>query len=250
MQKKIEIKNLYKQFGPKIVLEDLNLDIYEGEILCILGKSGTGKSVVMKHLVGILEPDQGDIIVDNTSYIHANEKTKVDIEKKYGILFQGAALFDSMNVYDNVAFGLRRQKIGESEIKTIVTDLLTEVGLRGIEDKMPGELSGGMQKRVGLARSIALKPEIMLYDEPTTGVDPITAMAVNALITKMRERFNITSIVITHDMKSASIIADRIAMLYQGNIIYTGTPEDFKQTDNPYVRQLAEGRAHRPIPIQ
>ncbi len=250
MKKKIEIKSIYKQFGSKVILEDLNLDVYEGEILCILGKSGTGKSVVMKHLVGILEPDKGDIIVDDVSYVNADEKTRIAIEKKYGILFQGAALFDSMNVYDNIAFGLRRKNTPETEIQRIVPELLQEVGLRGIEQEMPGELSGGMQKRVGLARSIAMQPEIMLYDEPTTGVDPITAMAVNALIQKMREKFNITSIVITHDMKSALLIADRIAMLYDGNILFSGSPSEFEKTDNPFVRQLAEGRAHGPIPIQ
>lgn len=250
MKKKIEIQDLCKAFGPKKVLDGLCLDVNEGEIFCILGKSGTGKSVIMKHLVGMLMPDSGKIYVDGLEYTKADDKTRTAIQDKFGILFQGAALFDSMNVYDNVAFGLRRTGVAEDEIETTVTETLKQVGLKNIEKKMPSELSGGMQKRVGLARSIVLRPEIMLYDEPTTGVDPITGGAVNTLITEMRDRYGITSIVITHDMKSASKIASRIAMLYDGKIIFTGTPEEFAVTDNAYVRQLAEGRAHGPISIQ
>lgn len=250
MNVKIHIENLHKAFGPRVILKGLDLDVYDGEILCVLGKSGTGKSVVMKHLVGIMEPDSGTISVDGSLFTGADEETRREIESKYGILFQGAALFDSMNIYDNVAFGLRRKGLDEEEIASLVPDLLEQVGLRGIEEKRPSELSGGMQKRVGLARSIAMQPEIMLYDEPTTGVDPITGGAVNRLILKMRDTYGITSVVVTHDMKSAMLIADRIAMLYDGKVLFSGTPRDFEVTDNPYVQQLARGEAHGPISIQ
>jgi len=248
-KKKLEIRNLHKAFGPKVILKGLDLEVYEGEVLCIIGKSGTGKSVVMKHLVGILQPDQGDIFVDGINYTEAGEEERIRIQEKYCILFQGAALFDSMNIYDNIAFGMRRKDIPEEEIARQVPELLEEVGLRNIEKKKPSELSGGMQKRVGLARAIAIRPEIMLYDEPTTGVDPITGGAVDRLILKMRDKHRITSLVVTHDMKSAYRIADRVAMLYEGKIIFTGTPEDVQQSDNPYVRQFIEGRAHGPIQV-
>ncbi|HPB81716.1 MAG TPA: ATP-binding cassette domain-containing protein, partial [Spirochaetota bacterium] len=218
MKEKIKIKDLCKSFGPKTVLQGVDLTVFEGEVLCVIGKSGTGKSVILKNLVGILIPDRGSITVDSTEFTSADEKTRISIQKKYGVLFQGAALFDSMNIYDNIAFGLRRKKITEEEIAKIVPEMLAHVGLKDIEEKRPSELSGGMQKRVGLARSIAIRPEIMLYDEPTTGVDPITAGAVDRLILKMRDTFGITSIVVTHDMKSAYRIADRVAMLFDGKI--------------------------------
>jgi phospholipid/cholesterol/gamma-HCH transport system ATP-binding protein len=249
MKKKIEIKNLYKSFGSKDILTGLDLDIYDGEILCIMGKSGSGKSVVMKHLIGTLEQDSGDIIVDNIKYSDTDETTKIMLHSKFGILFQGAALFDSMNIFENVAFGLKRKNMPEAEIKTIVQEMLEQVGLKNIENKKPSELSGGMQKRVGLARAIALKPEVMLYDEPTTGVDPITGGAVDKLILKMKKQFSITSLVVTHDIQSAYRIADRIAMLYEGKIIFQGTPEDVKNSNNPYMKQFIEGKANGPIKI-
>jgi len=249
MREKIKIVNLHKAFGQKVILDGINLEVNENEVLCVLGKSGTGKSVVMKHLVGILVPDSGEIFVDGTQYTGADEDARIQIEKKYGILFQGAALFDSMNIYDNVAFGLRRTGVPEDEIEKIVPDMLARVGLRGIEEKKPSELSGGMQKRVGLARSISMKPEIMIYDEPTTGVDPITGGAVDRLILKMRDTYGITSIVITHDMKSVYRIADRVAMLYRGKVIFMGSREEFRDTGDPFVRQFAEGTAKGPISI-
>ncbi|HOO72515.1 MAG TPA: ABC transporter ATP-binding protein [Spirochaetota bacterium] len=249
MNKKIEIKGLKKSFGQKKVLDGIDLDIYQGEVLCIIGKSGSGKSVIMKHLVGLLDPDGGEIYVDGERYTGAEPATRDAIQKKYAILFQGAALFDSMNIYDNVAFGMRRKGVTETEIARLVPDLLAQVGLQGIETKNPSELSGGMQKRVGLARSIAIKPEIMIYDEPTTGVDPITGGAVDRLIVKMRDTLGITSVIVTHDMKSAYRTADRIAMLYNGKIIFTGSPDDIKKSDNEFVQQFIEGRAHGPISI-
>lgn len=249
MKEKIRIEELRKSFGPKTVLDGLSLSVYEGEILCILGKSGTGKSVILKHLVGFLIPDGGRIFVDGAEFTGAGEKARDDIRAKYGILFQGAALFDSMDIYDNVAFGLRRKKISEEEIAGIVPEMLERVGLRGVERKKPSELSGGMQKRAGLARAIAMRPEIMLYDEPTTGVDPITAGAVDRLILKMRADFGITSVVVTHDINSAYRVADRIVMLLDGKVLLEGSPDLFRNTDEPRVRQFVEGRAAGPVTI-
>jgi len=244
---KIKIENMHKSFGDKTVLRGIDLKVNAGEILCVIGKSGTGKSVILKHLIGILEPDEGSIIVDGITMTGNNKKIKNEIISKYGILFQGAALFDSMNIFDNVAFGLRRRGLNEDEIRIIVGESLTQVGLPGAGDKRPSELSGGMQKRAGLARSIALRPEIMLYDEPTTGVDPITAGVVDRLILKMRDTYSMTSVVVTHDMTSAYRIADRIAMVYEGKVIFSGTSDEIKKTDDPYVKQFIEGTVHGPI---
>lgn len=249
MKEKIVIQDLHKSFGPKVVLDGLDLTVYESEILCIIGISGVGKSVILKNLIGILEPDSGSIHVDGIEFTGADSETRHTILSKYGILFQSAALFDSLNIYDNVAFGLRRKHVPEEQIGKTVIEMLENVGLRGVELKRVSELSGGMQKRVGLARSIALRPEIMLYDEPTTGVDPITGGAVDRLIKKMRDTFGVTSVVVTHDMRSAYRLADRIAMLYEGKIISVGPPDSFKNTDNAHVRQFIEGRAHGPIQV-
>jgi phospholipid/cholesterol/gamma-HCH transport system ATP-binding protein len=249
MNNKIEIRDLKKSFESKHILTGLNLNVIEGEILCVIGKSGTGKSVIMKHLTGILKPDGGDIIVDGKFYSSSTQDELDALISKFGILFQGAALFDSMNIYDNVAFGLRRKKVSEEEINPLIKSLLAQVELYNVENRMPSELSGGMQKRVGLARALAIKPEIMLYDEPTTGVDPITAAAVDRLILKMRSEFKITSVVVTHDINSACRIADRIAMLYEGKIIYTGSPDDIMKSENEIIKQFIEGRADGPIQI-
>lgn len=249
MKEKIHIENLKKSFGPKVVLDGVSFSVYEGEVLCVLGKSGTGKSVILKHLIGFLQPDSGSIFIDGIELTGADEKTKNTLREKFGILFQGAALFDSMDVFDNVAFGLRRTKVPEEDIARIVPEMLAHVGLKGVERKRPSELSGGMQKRVGLARAIALKPEIMLYDEPTTGVDPITAGAVDRLILKMRDTFGITSVVVTHDMKSASQIADRIVMLSDGKVLADGSPRDIMESSNPIIRQFVEGKSRLEFPL-
>lgn len=240
---KIEIKGLYKSFGEKTVLRGLDLDIFEGEIFCIIGKSGTGKSVILKNLIGLMVPDGGSIAVDGELFTGTTGDTYRRIQAKFGVLFQMAALFDSMNIYDNVAFGMRRLGMSEDEISEMVPHLLEQVGLKNVEDKMPSELSGGMQKRVGLARSIAMKPEIMLYDEPTTGVDPITGGAVDRLIVKMNQINNITSVVITHDMNSAYRIAHRVGMLHEGRLIFVGTPQELHYSEDPVVQQFIEGRA-------
>ncbi|MFC1670104.1 ABC transporter ATP-binding protein [Spirochaetota bacterium] len=249
MNEKITITGLHKKFNSKVILNGVNLSVYEGEILCIIGVSGSGKSVLMKHLIGIINPDEGTIKVDGVEFTNSDEETRNTILDKYGILFQGAALFDSMNIFDNVAFGLRRKGLEEDEIKRTVHEILEEVGLKDVDRKEPSEISGGMQKRVGLARSISMRPEIMLYDEPTTGVDPITGGAVNKLIRQMRESFGITSVVVTHDIKSAYSIADRVAMLYGGQIIFVGTPEEMRSSEDPFVKQFIEGVANGPINV-
>ncbi len=241
MNAKIQITNLYKSFGQQVIFSGLNLTVYKGEILCIIGKSGSGKSVLLKHCIGILKPDNGSITVDGQPLTYTDADAA--IVKKFGVLFQGGALFDSMNVYDNIAFPLRRQGASEEVIAVKVPELLSHVGLTGIETKMPSELSGGIQKRVALARAIAKNPEIMLYDEPTTGVDPITAGSVDRLIVYMRNTFGMTSVVVTHDMRSAFRIADRIAMLYNGTILFEGTPQQLKECQDLVVQQFVAGRA-------
>ncbi len=239
----VSIENLRKSFGTKQVLKDVSFAVKRGEILCVVGKSGTGKSVILKHLAGLMAPDSGRIFVDGEEFTAMTGDERAACASKFGVLFQMGALFDSMNIYDNVAFGIRRKGISEDEISYIVPDLLSKVGLSGIEDKMPPELSGGMQKRAALARSLAMKPEIMLYDEPTTGVDPITGGSVDRLISEMNEKFAITSIVITHDMESVLRIAHRVVMLHEGFVIFDGMPEELMRHDNPFIRQFVEGRA-------
>ena len=236
-----------KSFGPKTVLDGLLQRVRGGDPLHP-GKSGTGKSVIPTP-VGFLIPTAAGFSSTRREFTGAGEKARDEIRAKYGILFQGAALFDSMDIYDNVAFGLRRKKISEEEIAGIVPEMLERVGLRGVERKKPSELSGGMQKRAGLARAIAMRPEIMLYDEPTTGVDPITAGAVDRLILKMRADFGITSVVVTHDINSAYRVADRIVMLLDGKVLMEGSPDLFRNTDEPRVRQFVEGRAAGPVTI-
>jgi phospholipid/cholesterol/gamma-HCH transport system ATP-binding protein len=244
----IRIADLHKSFGPKKVLEGINLEIGEGETMVIIGQSGSGKSVLLKHIIGMLKPDRGRIFIDDVEITGLKEDALQGVLKKFGMLFQGAALFDSLTVGENVAFGLRRYtKHTRKEIETIVSESLEKVGLRGVEQLMPYELSGGMKKRVGLARAIAYKPQIILYDEPSTGIDPIRADSINDLINQMKRELCVTSVVITHDMVSCYKVADRIAMLYNGVIIEVGTPAEIQATGNPVVRQFISGRAGGPI---
>ncbi|HSV97119.1 MAG TPA: ABC transporter ATP-binding protein [Spirochaetota bacterium] len=246
MREKIQIEDLRKSFADKVVLAGVDLSVREGEVLCVIGRSGSGKSVILKHLIGLLAPDSGTIHIDGLEFTGANERERHAALAKIGVLFQWAALFDSMNIFDNVAFGLRRRGIPEDEISRTVPEMLSLVGLRGINERMPSEISGGMQKRVGLARAVALKPQIVLYDEPTTGVDPITAGAVDRLILKMRDTLGVTSVVVTHDMKSAWHIADRIAMLLDGRIAFLGTVDELRAAEDPFITQFIEGRANGP----
>jgi len=244
----IEIKNLYKSFGAKSVLSGTTLTIAKGESLAIIGQSGCGKSVLLKHIIGLLKPNAGEVIVEGENIWRLSLERLYEIRQKFGILFQGAALFDSMNVSENISLGLREHTLmSDTEIAARVKDCLAMVGLSGSEDLKPSELSGGMKKRVGLARAIAMKPSYVLYDEPTTGLDPITADTINELIIRLNERLHVTTVVVTHDMVSTYKVADRIVMLHDGKIIYSGTPSEIRETDNPVVRQFIEGRAEGPI---
>ena len=244
----IEIRGLSKRFGKKVVLDGLDLTVPKGKNTVVIGGSGTGKSVLIKCVVGLLRPDAGEIRIEGEDVTKMDERELVRVRRKFGMLFQGAALFDSLNVGDNVAFALRRLKIfPERQIREVVEEKLSMVGLRDIQRLMPAELSGGMKKRVGLARAIAAEPDILLYDEPTTGLDPIMADVINDLIVSLRESLGVTSISITHDMASAYKIADYIAMLYKGRIVEVGTPAEIRGTSNPVVRQFVEGRAQGPI---
>jgi len=245
----IEIKNLHKSFNSHKVLNGVNLKIEKGTTLVVIGRSGCGKSVMLKHIVGILKPDAGEIFVDNLSIGNMNDKDLNTVRNKIGLVFQGGALFDSMTVGENVGFGMI-EKTDNPDMKTIMTkahESLKLVDLIGIESLMPAELSGGMKKRVSLARAICMRPEIILYDEPTTGVDPITADSINELIRSLHDKIKVTSIVVTHDMKSAYKIADRIAMMYQGRIIAEGSPEEIQNSTDPVVHQFINGLAKGPI---
>jgi phospholipid/cholesterol/gamma-HCH transport system ATP-binding protein len=244
----IRIVDLHKSFGAKKVLQGVNLEVGVGETTVIIGQSGSGKSVLLKHIIGMLRPDSGQIFVDGVEITGLRPRELQGTLRKFGMLFQGAALFDSLTVGENVAFGLKRYtRHSRKEIEAIVSESLAEVGLRGVEDLMPHELSGGMKKRVGLARAIAYKPEIILYDEPSTGIDPIRADSINDLINQLKRDLGVTSVVITHDMVSCYKVADRIAMLYDGVIIETGTPAEIQASSNPIVRQFISGRAGGPI---
>jgi len=247
---KIRVANLYKSFGESQVLRGVDLEVHEGKSMVVIGGSGSGKTVLIKCIIGLMQPDEGKIYVDDLEISNLNEKGMNEVRKKFGMLFQWGALFDSMTVWENVGFGLRHQtRLKEEDIRRIASEKLALVGLRNVEDLMPSELSGGMRKRVSLARAIAIEPEILLYDEPTTGIDPIMADAINDLIVEMREKLNVTSIAITHDMKSAYKIGDRIAMLYQGKIIEVGTPEEIRNSSNSIVQQFIEGRSEGPIKV-
>lgn len=246
----IEIIDLHKSFNGKPVLNGVNLTINAGETLTIIGRSGEGKSVLLKHIIGLLKPDRGRILVHGVAVDSYNSRQMMELRRRFGMLFQGSALFDSMTVEENVGLGLREHSnYSESEIKAIIREKLSQVGLFNVKHIKPAELSGGMKKRVGLARAIAMNPEFVLYDEPTTGLDPIMADAINDLIIHLQNTLNITSIAVTHDMVSAYKISDRLAMLYKGRIIFSGTPDEVKNTTDPIVLQFINGRAEGPISV-
>ena len=239
----IKLVDVHKAFGPKRVLQGFTLDVIEGETMVIIGYSGTGKSVAIKHIVGLLDPDAGEVWVDNVRVDTMPRRELYKLRSKIGYVFQFAALFDSMNIGENVAMGLRRNStLSEREIQQRVAETLDLVDLPGVETKFPAELSGGMRKRVGIARAVALRPKYMLYDEPTTGLDPVTTAVIDDLMVRMREKLGVTSIVITHDMKSAYRVGTRIAMLYEGRVQQVGTVDQIKRTTDPIVRQFIEGR--------
>lgn len=244
----IEFVNICKTFNEHKVLDKVNLSIATGETCVIIGRSGCGKSVMLKHIVGVLRPDSGQILIDGQEITHLSEKEFDTVRLKVGFVFQGGALFDSMTVGGNVAFDLiEHTRVEHTQMLHRVEESLCLVGLSGIENLMPSELSGGMKKRVALARAICARPEIILYDEPTTGIDPITADGINELIRSLHDRLKVTSIVVTHDMKSAYSIADRIAMLYQGKIIAEGTAHEIQNTTHPIVHQFINGLSSGPI---
>jgi phospholipid/cholesterol/gamma-HCH transport system ATP-binding protein len=244
----IELRGLHKSFADKQVLRDMSIDIARGETVVIVGGSGTGKSVTLKHIIGLLKPDRGQVIVDEQDVTAMNELQLNRFRRRFGMAFQEGALFDSMNVYENIAFPLRRHtKMKEPEIRARVEECLEDVHLHGVEKKRPSELSGGMRRRVGFARAISLKPEILLFDEPTTGLDPVISDIIAELICEMDLKLGTTTVTITHDMKVAFKVADRVAMLYDGKIIEEGTPEEFQQSTNPIVQQFIEGRAEGPL---
>lgn len=246
----IQIQNIHKTFGSNHVLKGVDITIEKGEVLYIIGKSGSGKSVMLKHICALLYPDKGNIFIEGINIFEQDQATLRSVRRKMGVLFQMAALFDSMSVYENVAFNLRRfTDMSESNIKKEVAEKLELVGLKDVEHLNPSALSGGMQKRVGLARAIALDPKIMLYDEPTTAVDPILGATVDDLILRLNKEKGITSVVISHDMNSVFRTAQRVAMLYEGKFIQIGTPADFRTSTDPVVNQFVEGRSNGPIPI-
>ena len=244
----IEIKNLTKSFEDHVVLNQVTLTINTGETMVIIGRSGCGKSVLLKHIIQLMVPDEGSIRIDGTEMTTVSGPALDAMRKKFGMVFQGAALFDSMTVGENVAFPLREHTtLDPSAIQQRALECLALVGLEGVEELSPSDLSGGMRKRAGLARALAMSPEIILYDEPTTGIDPIMGDVVNELIIALRDRLKVTSIVVTHDMRSAYKVADRIAMLYNGAIVEVGTPDQIKQSAHPVVQQFIRGEAVGPI---
>lgn len=253
-QPKISLKDVHKSFGPIKVLKGIELDIAKGESLVVIGGSGTGKSVMLKCLLGLIEPDRGTIMIDGRDTTHLHGAQRTDLLAHFGMLFQGGALFDSLKVWQNIAFqGLQRHTLTRAAARDLAVRKLADVGLKPeVADMMPVELSGGMEKRVALARAIATDPDIILFDEPTTGLDPIMGDIINSLIVKCTKELGATTLSITHDMASARKIADRIAMIYDGRLIWEGAAASIDNSDNPYVDQFVHGRAEGPIqmPIQ
>ncbi len=242
--------DVHKSFGEQVVLDGINLSVHEAETIVVIGRSGCGKSVFLKHIIGLMKPDAGTIIVDGRDITEMKGQELNDIRRKFGMVFQGAALFDSLTVGENVGFFLYEYShLSPEEIEDVVEEKLRLVGLENISAMNPADLSGGMKKRVSLARALAHDPKIVLYDEPTTGLDPIMADVINDLIIKMDEQLDVTSIVVTHDMASAYKIADRIAMMYGGKIIALGSPDEIKESHDEYVQQFINGSAQGPIDV-
>ena len=238
----IEVRDLKKRFGTQTILDGINLRIETGESVVIIGRSGGGKSVLLKHLIGLLKPDAGQVLIDGQDIVPLNERQLLPVRSKFGMLFQSAALFDSLTVAENVGFAFRRNRnMPEAEIKERVTHALEVVELPGTEEKRPSELSGGMRKRVGLARAIVYQPQIVLYDEPTTGLDPIVSDSIDHLILRVRDHYKVTTVVVTHDMRSARRVGQRILMLHNKKIYTAGTPDEIFGSQDPIVRQFVEG---------
>jgi phospholipid/cholesterol/gamma-HCH transport system ATP-binding protein len=244
----ISLQHVDKTLGGRKVLDDMSIDVGRGDSFVIVGGSGVGKSVTLKHIIGLMKPDQGQVIIDGQDIGAMRPVDLNRFRRKFGMSFQEGALFDSMSVFENIAFPLRRHtKFTDAQIRERVDECLDLVHLEGVSPKRPSELSGGMRRRVGFARAIALKPEILLFDEPTTGLDPVFSDVIADLILEMDRTLNTTTVTITHDMKVAFKIADRVAMLYKGRIVEEGTPETFQQSRNPIVQQFIQGRAEGPL---
>ena len=244
----IVMEGVSKSFGPKMVLQETDLVIHKGETLVVIGRSGEGKSVLLKHIVRLLDPDAGQIWIEGEEISGMENAQLMELRKNFGFLFQGAALFDSMNVCKNVGLILEEHTNWSQErVRERARECLAQVGLVDSDEKLPSELSGGMKKRAGLARAIVMEPEYILYDEPTTGLDPITGDAINDLIIKLQKELGVTSVVVTHDMASAFKVADRMAMLRRGKIVFTGTVDQVRSTDHPMVRQFIEGNSQGPL---
>ena len=244
---KLAVEDLCKSFDGKIVLDGLNFSVADGESLVIVGQSGTGKSVLLKHLIGLIRPDSGKVFVDGVDLWALSQREQNSLRKRFGMSFQEGALFDSMSVFDNIAFPLRRSGRPAGEVKKRVRECLEIVHLPNVEEKRPSELSGGMRRRVGFARAIAHQPEILLFDEPNTGLDPIMTDVIDEVILEMRERLNATIVTITHHMPSAKKIGDRVALLHAGKLLYEAPPEEFLRAPDPAVRQFVEGSAQGPL---
>jgi phospholipid/cholesterol/gamma-HCH transport system ATP-binding protein len=243
----IRIRGLKKRLGSKQVLDGVDLDVPDGQTVVVMGRSGTGKSVLIKHIIGLMHPDEGEIEVDGKPTVGLGEHDLNEVRKRFGMLFQGAALFDSLTVGENVALQMREHtRLPDAEVRRRVTERLDWVGLQGVEEMKPASLSGGMRKRVGLARALAMDPAYILYDEPTTGLDPIMADVINRLIRSLQKRIGVTSIVVTHDLRSAYHVGDVMAMLHEGHVVFTGTPEELHAADDPLVRQFVEGSSEGP----
>jgi phospholipid/cholesterol/gamma-HCH transport system ATP-binding protein len=238
----IVLQGVSKAFGPKVVLDQADLKIEKGETLVIIGRSGMGKSVLLKNMVRLLEPDEGLIWIGGQEVTSMRTRDLMELRKKFGFLFQGAALFDSMSVEDNIKYPLREHRWGtEAQMDARVEEVLDMVGVPGVQKKKPSQLSGGMRKRIGLARSIAMEPEVILYDEPTTGLDPVNIRRINGLILRLQQQLGVTSIVVTHDMDTVFTITDRLAMVYERGIAFTGTPEEARTSDFRYLREFVQG---------
>ena len=238
----IEVRDLKKSFGSHKILDGVSFTIDKGESVVIIGRSGGGKSVLLKHLIGLLKPDEGQVLIDGEDILPMDERELLRIRRKFGMLFQGAALFDSMTVAENVGFAFRRERaVPAAQLKKKIADVLEMVDLPGTEDKKPSELSGGMRKRVGLARAIIYEPQIVLYDEPTTGLDPIVSDSIDQLIARVRDKLDVTTVVVTHDMRSARRLGQRILMLHEKKIYATGTAEEIFNSKDPIVHRFIEG---------
>ena len=244
----IELINIHKSFGSQTVLNGLNLTIPVGKTTAVIGPSGEGKSVLLKHMIGLLQPDRGDVLVDGTSIVGLRRSQLNQVREKFAMVFQNAALFDSMTVYENVAFPLEEKtSLSTSEIADRVAIALQEVGLKNVNHKYPDELSGGMKKRVGLARALLLQPQVVLFDEPTTGLDPVIRRAIHQLIKETQQKFGFTAVIVSHDIPDIFDVAHHIAMLYRGEILQFGTPDEIQASDHPVVRQFISGSLDGPI---